>query len=103
MNTEKVEGKFDQVVGKMKQGVGEAVGNDRLANSGVADQVKGAAKETWGNAKDAARTTHDRHAADTEDAANANREHVTDKVAEMKKKANDKIDDFKDRERTRPA
>jgi uncharacterized protein YjbJ (UPF0337 family) len=59
MNTEKVEGKFDQVVGKMKQGVGEAVGNDRLANSGVADQVKGAAKETWGNAKDTAKVVHD--------------------------------------------
>jgi len=57
-----------------------------MANQGVADQVKGAAKETWGNAKDAARTTHDRHAAETEDAANAKREHFTDKVADLKKK-----------------
>ena len=39
MNTDKVEGKFDQVAGKIKQSVGEAVGNDRLANSGVADQI----------------------------------------------------------------
>jgi uncharacterized protein YjbJ (UPF0337 family) len=103
MDKDQVAGKFDQGVGKAKEKLGEAVGNQKLANQGVADQVKGAAKETWGNAKDAARTTHDRHAADTEDAANANREHVTDKVAEMKKKANDKIDDFKDRERTRHA
>jgi len=65
--------------------------------------VEGAAKETWGNAKDAARTTHDRHKAETEDAANASRENVTDKVAQMKKKANDKIDNFKDRERTKHA
>jgi uncharacterized protein YjbJ (UPF0337 family) len=103
MDKDQVAGKFDQGVGKAKEKLGEAVGNQKLANQGVADQVKGAAKETWGNAKDAARTTHDRHTADTEDAANANREHVTDKVAEMKKKANDKIDDFKDRERTRHA
>ena len=103
MDKDQVAGKFEQGVGKAKEKLGEAVGNQKLANQGVADQVKGAAKETWGNAKDAARTTHDRHAADTEDAANANREHVTDKVAEIKKKANDKIDDFKDRERTRHA
>jgi hypothetical protein len=31
------------------------------------------------------------------------RESVSDKVAEMKKKANDKIDDFKDRERAKHA
>jgi uncharacterized protein YjbJ (UPF0337 family) len=59
MNKEKVEGKFDQVAGKIKQSVGEAVGNDRLANSGVAEQVKGAAKETWGAAKDTAAVVHD--------------------------------------------
>ncbi len=59
MNTEKIEGKFDQVAGKIKQSVGEAVGNQKLANSGVADQVKGAAKETWGNAKDTAAVVND--------------------------------------------
>jgi uncharacterized protein YjbJ (UPF0337 family) len=103
MDKDQVSGKFEQGVGKAKEKLGEAVGNQKLANQGVADQVKGAAKETWGNAKDAARTTHDRHAAETEDAANANREHFTDKVAEMKKKANDKIDNFKDRERAKHA
>src|ERR1700740_851644 len=59
MNTEKVEGKFDQVAGKIKQGVGEAVGNQKLANAGAAEQIKGAAKETWGNAKDAASAVRD--------------------------------------------
>ncbi|MFL6428830.1 MAG: CsbD family protein [Acidobacteriaceae bacterium] len=101
MDKNRVTGKLDQGVGKAKEKVGEAVGNQRLANQGVADQVKGAAKETWGNAKDAARTAHDRHAAEAEDSANTHREHVTDKVAEMKKKANAKIDNFKDRERAK--
>ena len=40
MNRDTAEGKFDQVKGKMKQSVGEAFGNDKLANSGAADQVK---------------------------------------------------------------
>src|ERR1700750_2212132 len=97
MDKDRIEGKFDQGIGKAKEKLGEAVGNQKLANQGVADQVKGAAKETWGNAKDAARTTQDRHAAETEDAANTKREHFSDKVADLKKKANDKIDDFKER------
>ena len=88
---------------RRRKKLGEAVGNQKLANQGVADQVKGAAKETWGNAKDAARTTQDRHAAETEDAANVKREHFTDKVADLKKKANEKIDDFKERERAKHA
>jgi uncharacterized protein YjbJ (UPF0337 family) len=103
MDKDQVAGKFEQTVGKAKEKLGDAVGNQKLANQGVADQVKGAAKETWGNAKDAARTTHDRHVAETEDSASVNRERVTDKVAEIKKKVNDKIDNFKDRERDKHA
>ena len=54
MSTDTFEGKFDQVTGKLKQGLGEAVGNQELANSGAAEQVKGNAKEAWGNVKDTA-------------------------------------------------
>jgi uncharacterized protein YjbJ (UPF0337 family) len=53
MNHDTAAGKFDQLKGKAKQSVGEALGNQRLANSGAADQVKGAVKEAWGNVKDA--------------------------------------------------
>lgn len=59
MNTQQIEGKLQQVDGKIKQSVGEAVGNQRLANSGAADQVKGAAKETYGNVKEAAVNTRE--------------------------------------------
>lgn len=103
MDKDQISGKFDQAVGKAKTKLGDAMGNDKLANQGVAEQVKGAAKETWGNVKDAARTAHDRHMAETEDSASAKREGITDKVAEMKKKANEKIDDFKNREREKRA
>jgi uncharacterized protein YjbJ (UPF0337 family) len=48
-------------VGKVEQSVGERVGNQKLATKGVVNQVKGAAKETWGDAKDAAKQIHESH------------------------------------------
>ena len=55
MNKETVQGSLEQAAGKVKQGVGEAIGNQKMANSGAADQVKGAARETWGRVKETAR------------------------------------------------
>jgi uncharacterized protein YjbJ (UPF0337 family) len=59
MNPTIAAGKFDQFKGKAKQSIGEALGNDKLADSGAVDQVKGAAKEAWGNAKDAIQSISD--------------------------------------------
>lgn len=59
MATETITGKFDQLKGEVKQSFGEATGNEKLANSGAADQVKGAAKEAWGSTKDAAQAVSD--------------------------------------------
>jgi uncharacterized protein YjbJ (UPF0337 family) len=106
MNTERVEGKFDQVAGKVKQSVGEAVGNERLANSGVADQVKGAAKETWGNAKDAAQVVHDDRTARaraededlksrTENSAHNARESVAGTAERVRDSINEKLNNVK--------
>jgi uncharacterized protein YjbJ (UPF0337 family) len=61
MNKDQVAGKIAQALGKMEQSVGERVGNQKLANRGVVNQVKGAAKETWGDAKDAAKQIHESH------------------------------------------
>jgi uncharacterized protein YjbJ (UPF0337 family) len=49
-----LKGKFNQAAGSVKQAVGEATHNDRLANSGAAQQVKGHAEEAWGSVKSAA-------------------------------------------------
>jgi uncharacterized protein YjbJ (UPF0337 family) len=106
MNTEKVEGKFDQVAGKIKQGVGEAVGNQKLANAGAAEQIKGVAKETWGNAKDTADVVHEdnrsRVAAKsenlkerTENTAHNLREKITTGAQNLKNSVNEKLDDIK--------
>ena len=106
MNKQTVEGKFDQAAGKVKEKVGEAFGNQKLANSGVADQIKGAAKETWGKTRDTAEAIHDDKRADArvkasdlkhraEEKAHEARERVTATTQNIKNKINDKLDEIK--------
>ncbi len=47
---ERVSGTGNQLGGKLKQGIGEALGNEKLQGSGVVDQVKGAAQDLAGKA-----------------------------------------------------
>ena len=61
MNKDQIHGKLDQAAGKVKQAVGEGLDDQKMANEGAVQQVKGAAEETWGKAKDAATATADRH------------------------------------------
>jgi uncharacterized protein YjbJ (UPF0337 family) len=70
VNKHQVSGKVEQAVGRVKQTVGEILGSDKLANQGIVDQARGAAKETWGNAKDTAKAVHSHKEA----AANKSRE-----------------------------
>ena len=95
MNRETTEGKFDQMKGKVKQSVGEAFGKPGLANSGTADQVKGATKEAWGTAKDAAQTGADSHAHDV-------RAKITSTAQNVKNAVTSKADEIK-REHKRSA
>jgi len=101
MNKDQVSGKIDQAVGKVKEKVGEATGNQSMANRGVADQVKGAAKETWGNVKDAAHTDAAAHRRESEYEANRTRDKITGTVQDMKDRVNDRIDQHKEHTRER--
>ena len=51
---QRVSGSGTQVLGKVKQSLGEATGNDKLANDGVFDQAKGIVKDAAGQAAHAA-------------------------------------------------
>jgi uncharacterized protein YjbJ (UPF0337 family) len=95
MSSETVTGKFDQVKGQIKQSIGEATGNESLANSGAADQVKGHVKEAWGNTKDAANAVandakreaavdHAEAKIHGEETAHNVREHVVNAAASVK-------------------
>ena len=99
MNKDQVSGKIDSAIGQGKQAVGEAVGSDKLANEGVAQQAKGAVKETWGNVKDAAHevgaTARAEHAHDADNA----RHSIAEKLDHAKAAVNEKNDSVKEDQR----
>jgi uncharacterized protein YjbJ (UPF0337 family) len=73
-----------------------------LPNSGVADQVKGAAQQTWGK-RQRRRPTRPAKTRQQEKQHKADkmRDNVTTSVEDAKNSANDRIADFKDRQRQR--
>jgi len=97
VNEDQIFGKIQQAVGKVKQGAGETLGNEKLANQGVVDQVKGAAKETWGNAKDASKEAQQSHHKVATGKAHDRRNKISQSVQNAKEKANEKIDELKER------
>ncbi len=50
---DKIKGATNEAVGKAKQGVGEAVGSDRLQGEGLIQEGKGKAQQAVGDAKEA--------------------------------------------------
>lgn len=58
--TDKIKGVANQVGGKIKEEVGEAVGSKKMEGEGVAQQVKGKVQQKVGEAKDAVKDTADR-------------------------------------------
>jgi uncharacterized protein YjbJ (UPF0337 family) len=79
-----VEGKFNEVAGKVKQGVGETFNNDKLANEGAAQQVKGHAQQAWGSVKEAAQDLHDRNQPREEQKAHSVRDTITNAAQNVK-------------------
>jgi uncharacterized protein YjbJ (UPF0337 family) len=61
--TDKIKGAANEAIGKAKQGIGEATGNERLEGEGVLQEVKGKGQKTVGDAKDAAKDALNRAAA----------------------------------------
>jgi uncharacterized protein YjbJ (UPF0337 family) len=50
---DKVKGATNEAIGKAKQGVGEAVGSDKLQGEGAVQEVKGKGQKAVGDAKQA--------------------------------------------------
>ncbi|TBU92847.1 CsbD family protein [Stutzerimonas kirkiae] len=50
---DKIKGKANEVIGKVKQSIGDATDNDRLKDEGLQQEVKGEAQQLKGGAKDA--------------------------------------------------
>jgi uncharacterized protein YjbJ (UPF0337 family) len=60
MNKDQIKGRAEQVKGNNKEGIGKAVGNDRLRGEGKADEVAGKTQAGYGDAKDKAEDVIDR-------------------------------------------
>jgi uncharacterized protein YjbJ (UPF0337 family) len=93
-----VKGKFNEIAGKVKQSVGEATGNDSLANKGAAQQVKGHAEQAWGAVKGAAedkaaelKAEHNLHAAQREAHHEDHAHDLREKITTAAEKAKEHI------------
>jgi uncharacterized protein YjbJ (UPF0337 family) len=60
VDEDRVEGAAKNMGGKVKEGVGKLVGDEKLRREGQADQVKGRAENAIGGIKDEAREQLDR-------------------------------------------
>jgi uncharacterized protein YjbJ (UPF0337 family) len=52
MNKDQVQGRVDQGVGKLKEVVGQALGNNSLQGEGLAEQAEGKLKSNLGDTKE---------------------------------------------------
>jgi uncharacterized protein YjbJ (UPF0337 family) len=50
--TDKIKGLANEAIGNVKQGIGNATGNEKLQAEGKAQELKGEAQKTVGDAKD---------------------------------------------------
>jgi uncharacterized protein YjbJ (UPF0337 family) len=55
MHKDQVEGAAKDAKGSVKEGVGKAIGNDRMAAEGAGERVEGKVQKAVGSVKDAAR------------------------------------------------
>ena len=60
MNDDTIKGKLQQIGGHIEEAAGALVGDQGLKIAGQQDQLKGGAREAWGNVKDAGNALVDR-------------------------------------------
>lgn len=53
MNDDKIKGVMQKIGGHIEEAAGALVGDENLKVAGKEDQLKGGAREAWGNVKDA--------------------------------------------------
>jgi uncharacterized protein YjbJ (UPF0337 family) len=96
-----IKGKFDEVAGKVKQGVGEAFNDQSLANKGAAQEVKGHAEQAWGSVKEGAADYKERKQPEAEREGHDVRASVTSTAQNVKEHIQAGVDKLtgKDKER----
>ena len=59
IDDDRTEGSLKQTGGKMKEGAGNMLGDEKMKREGEADQAEGKLQNAWGSAKDTARELAD--------------------------------------------
>lgn len=101
MDMDQIKGKLQNAFGKAEELVGEAVGSKDLANAGSEDRVKGAATETWGNAKDAVHSVGETSRTETTVHADSTRDSIASGAERLRDSINAKLDNAKDHQEAR--
>jgi len=57
IDEDRTEGSAKQMGGKLKEGAGKLLGDEKMKSDGQADQAEGKLQNTWGSMKDEARET----------------------------------------------
>lgn len=57
---DKAEGKWDEVKGKVKEGIGDAKDDESMEAEGKKDQIKGEGKQAWGDLKNTGESIKER-------------------------------------------
>ena len=60
MNGDTIKGTMQKIGGRIEEAAGTLVGDENLKVAGKEDQLKGGAREAWGNVKDAGNALVDR-------------------------------------------
>ncbi|WP_263382868.1 CsbD family protein [Granulicella arctica] len=68
MNGDQVKGVLQKIGGRIEEAAGTLVGDEGLKIAGKEDQLKGGAREAWGNVKDAGNNLIDQARASKADA-----------------------------------
>lgn len=57
IDDDRTEGSLKQTGGRLKEGAGDVIGDEKMKREGQTDQTAGKLQNTWGSAKDKARET----------------------------------------------
>ena len=98
-----IKGKYDEVAGKVKQATGETFNDQKLANKGAAQQVKGHAEQAWGAVKEAAHDVKERKQPAAERDAHDVRESVVSTAQNVKEHVQAGVDKFRNRNKDKHA
>ena len=79
-----IAGKWNEAAGSVKQSLGETFGNEKLANEGAAEELKGHAQETWGAVKEGASDLKAQNQPKAGSEAHDVREKITSTAANVK-------------------